>query len=296
MIDTSHRPPGAPVTNDQSTESFTARRAALFEQALVGVGFLVLFFLLPHALVGDDLQRFTDIESLLHDGRLADSRYSLVMPVLSAPFLLIGAIVGTPEWWAARFNVIVVAVGTLVARRVVRGRVDPVLFRRAILVLLFASYLTDRLRDYNAEVLSGTLVALGILCLGTDRYVTAGWAAIVLGVVNTPAAMLGLVALAAAETVRTRRLRTSYRLSRRASWSWPRHRSAGAARWRQATRETTGFVPCSPTRARPASAIRSCSASSRSCSRSAAGLVFFAPGLLLWVGTAHAARREIERR
>ena len=88
-----------------------------------------------------------------------------------------------------------------------RGHVDASLYRRILLVLLFASYLANRLRDFNAEVLSATAIALGILCLVTDRHVVLGWAAIVLAVVNTPAALLGLVAVAAAQCLATRRLR-----------------------------------------------------------------------------------------
>ena len=183
------------------------RRAAVFEQALLAGGFVVLFTLLPHALVGDDLQRFSDVQALLHHARLSDSRYSLVGPLLSSPFLLLGSVLGSPEWWAARFNVIVVAVGAYVAWRLVRGHVDASLYRRVLLVLLFASYLSNRLRDFNAEVLTATAVALGILCLVTDRHLVLGWAAIVLAVVNTPAAVLGLVGVAVAQTLATRRLR-----------------------------------------------------------------------------------------
>ena len=95
----------------------------------------------------------------------------------------------------------------LVAFRLLRGRVDPRLLRLTVLVLLFASFLTNRLRDYNAEVLTATLVALGIVCVATDRHVCAGWAAIVVGVVNTPAAFVGLVLLAGSRRCGTRRLR-----------------------------------------------------------------------------------------
>ena len=80
----------------------------------------------PHALAGDDLIRFDDIERLLHDGDLSDSKFSLVMPLASAPFLLPGEVVASPRWWAARFNVIVVAVGLGVGFRLLRrGSTKP---------------------------------------------------------------------------------------------------------------------------------------------------------------------------
>ena len=70
------------------------------ETALLVVGFGVLFVLLPHSLMGDDFARFTSIERLLHHGHVSDSRYSLVMPLVSVPLLLVGEVVRTPEWWA----------------------------------------------------------------------------------------------------------------------------------------------------------------------------------------------------
>lgn len=180
---------------------------ARVEWALIGYGFVILFFLLPHALAGDDNTRFNDIEQLLHGGRISNSSYSLTMPIISIPVLALGNLVESRSWWAGHFNVIVVAVGVLVAHGQLRGRVDARLFRLTVLSLLFASFLTNRLRDYNAEVLTATLVTCGILCLATDRHVVLGWAAIVIGVVNTPAALVGLVLMAAYQAGRTRRFR-----------------------------------------------------------------------------------------
>jgi hypothetical protein len=182
-------------------------RRAVLERGLIVAGFGMLFFLLPHALVGDDNQRFSDIEQLLHHGRLSDSKYSLVMPLLSVPVLALGNVVESPAWWAGHFNVIVVAAGAAVSCWLLRGRADPHLLRLIVLMLLFASFLTDRLRDYNAEVLTATLVAVGIICITTERHVAAGWAAIVIGVVNTPAAIVGLGLLAGWETLRNRQFR-----------------------------------------------------------------------------------------
>jgi hypothetical protein len=133
-------------------------REAVLGRSLIVGGFGVLFFLLPHALAGDDNQRFSDIEQLLHHGRLSDSKYSLVMPLLSVPVLALGNVVESPTWWAARFNVIVVAAGVAVSCWLLRGRADPRLLRLIVLVLLFASFLADRLRDYNAEVLTPAIL------------------------------------------------------------------------------------------------------------------------------------------
>jgi hypothetical protein len=185
----------------------SSRRVTLVEGGLLVVGFVVLFALLPHELMGDDFSRFHDIERLIHHGELSDSRFSLVMPLFSVPVLLIGEVVRTPEWWAAHFNVIVVAVASALILFVLRDRGDLRHVRRVLLILLFASFLTNRLRDYNAEVLTATLVALGLVLVTTRRHALLGCAAIVVGVVNTPAALVAAALVAGAEAWRARRFR-----------------------------------------------------------------------------------------
>jgi hypothetical protein len=254
------------------------------EWALLVGGLAVLFFLLPHALAGDDLTRFDDIERLLHDGDVSDSRFSLVMPLVSAPFLLLGEVVASPEWWAARFNVIVVAVGLLVGFRLVRTRIDEGLLRQFALVLLFASLLTNRLRDYNAEVLTATLVAIGIVLITSRGHVVAGWIAIVLGVVNTPAAIVGLVFLAVAEALRERRLRPLL-------WIAVAAGTIMLEAWvRRGGPLTTGYAgdhgikTVLPYSGRPGFSYPLLFGLLSILFSFGRGLVFFTPGLLLWLG------------
>jgi hypothetical protein len=187
--------------------TLTDHRRAQLETALIVVGWLLLFFLLPHQLRNDDKVRLNDIEQLLRHGHLTASKYSLVMPLISAPMIIIGNLTGSTDAWALHFNTVVVGLGVLIAYRLLRGRVDPRMFRLCVLVLLFASFLTGRLRDYDVEVTSATLIALGIICLATNQRVVAGWTAIVFAVVNTPAAIVALVLISAVQAVRTRQLR-----------------------------------------------------------------------------------------
>jgi hypothetical protein len=185
----------------------SSSRRTVIESALVVGGFLVLFVLLPHGLAGDDFIRYDDAERLLHHGDLTKSTYSIVMPLASTPVLLLGEVVRTPQWWAAHFNLIVVAAAALLLFWLLRDRLDRSFLRQILLIVLFASLLTNRLRDYNAEVFTATLFAVGLVVITGGRRALAGWAAIVLGVVNTPAALIGAVFVAAAEVIRTRRLR-----------------------------------------------------------------------------------------
>ena len=182
-------------------------RRAVFETGLLVIGWLLLLLVLPHSLQGDDYTRFADAEQLIHHGHLTDSKYSLVGPLASAPLLLLGEVIRTPAWWAVRFNLFLVGGALVAGWLLTRGRVSPALFRAFALVLLFASFLTDGLRYYGAEIFSATLFALGLLAIVADRRPLLGWAALVVACVNTPAALGGLGLVCIARALRTRRVR-----------------------------------------------------------------------------------------
>ena len=62
---------------------FGSRSTAQFEWALAIVGLVASSLVLPHRLGYDGQIRFGDIETLIHEGTLSDSPYSLVMPIVS---------------------------------------------------------------------------------------------------------------------------------------------------------------------------------------------------------------------
>ncbi len=183
-----------------------AHDTALAENVLIGLGLVVLFFLLPHHLAGDDVARFQDVEQLRAHGSLSGSRYSIIVPAISLPVVALGTLVQSPEWWATRFNVIAFGIGAVLVLRLLRDRVDGHVLRRCVLVLMFSSMLTYHLRTYNTEVASAVLVTVGLALLATRRP-KRGWALIVVAVANVPGTLGALVLIAAAETLRTRRLR-----------------------------------------------------------------------------------------
>jgi hypothetical protein len=261
-------------------------RSATIERALLGAGFLVLFFFLPHELFADDLVRYGDLQVFLHHGTTATDPYSLAGPLVSAPLVALGNWTGSPVWWASRFNVVVVALGALAAARLLRGRVDPSLLRRTLLLLLFVSLLTDRLRDYNAEVLTGTLFALGLICIATGRHVVLGWAGMVLGAVNTPAALVPLALVAVVEALRTRRLRWLLPIAASAvlimAEDWIRRGGPLATGYLQ----TRGVHTNLPYSGRPGFSYPFVLGLVSILFSAGRGLLFFTPGLTLWLSSA----------
>jgi hypothetical protein len=261
-----------------------ADRRAAIETGLIVGGLLVLLFVLPHELLGDDTTRFADVEQLIHHGHLTGSRFSLVGPLASAPLLLLGEVVGSPAWWAARFNVFVAAVGLGAGYALTRGRVSPGLFRTFALVLLFASFLTERLRNYGAEPFTAALVVLGTLAVASGWYRRIGWVAIVLGVVNTPAAIVGLALVSVARTLRARRLRPLLAPVAAALLimleAWVRRGGPLTTGYEHDFSFTT-FMPYSGRTGFSYPFVPGLVSILFSFGR---GLVFFMPGLLLWIG------------
>ncbi len=92
-----------------------ASRAAAFEVGLIALGFVVLWFFLPHWPWGDDWIRLNDIRQLIDNGHLTNSPFSLAGPLLSAPFIEIAEQFGTPWYVADHLNVAVTAVGVVAA-------------------------------------------------------------------------------------------------------------------------------------------------------------------------------------
>src|SRR5579872_1097022 len=161
------------------------------ELSLIDVGLALFLLVLPHEIGSDGAIRYQALRELIEHGTVSRMQYSFVQPLFSAPLYLIGKLWMTPDWWCARFNIILVIVARVAAFRLVPEG-DPRRFvRTCFLVLLGASMLPNHLRGYFGEVFTAVFVSLGILALAVRR-LTAGWAAIVIGVVNTPATMLGL--------------------------------------------------------------------------------------------------------
>ena len=166
-----------------------------WELALIGAGFGLLFFALPHVILSDARVRFDALTDLVEHARVPSISYSLVGPLFSAPLYYIGTLVFDPEWWVGRFNTLLLAGGVVALWALLRDRVEARLLRAFVLLLVAASMFPNHLRGYFGEVFTAVLVGVGIvaLCRG---YARLGWTAIVLGVVNTPATFVGLLFVA----------------------------------------------------------------------------------------------------
>ncbi len=136
------------------------------------------------------------------------TEFALLGTLLAAPLYLLGRWVESPEWWVARYNVILAGLGLVALWRLLRTRVEGAVLRAFLLLLLAGSMLTHQLSAFGAETFNVLALAVGLAAWTGGRQLLGG-AALALGMANVPATSVG-VALALGDWgVRHRRLRAA---------------------------------------------------------------------------------------
>ncbi|GAA1379206.1 hypothetical protein [Catellatospora chokoriensis] len=197
--------PAAPTTAEPP-----ARRpgwTAVAETVLILAGLARLVWGQQVAVVADGVDRLNSLSLLLGEGRLNNSEYSIMGPLFSTPLWLLGRAVATPEAGIEYFNLVVFATGLAALGLLLRGLVPGALIRRFMLITVAASMLAPDVGHYGSETFTMMGVMVGIVVVVRGRRRGWGWAAAVVGAVNTPATLVGLGLVSLAETWRHRRLR-----------------------------------------------------------------------------------------
>jgi hypothetical protein len=183
------------------------RIQAMIETALIIVGLLAMFFLLDHGMYGDGKKRFQALSALLQTGHLPYTPYSMVGPFFSIPFWLLGKWLATPLRFCVQYNQFLFAGGLLCFYLLLKDHMDRGLLRKFLLLLLAASMFSMHVTAYYGEVFTALCVSLGILAILLRTTPLAGWIAIILGVMNTPATLAGLICMIAKYLFDTKRIR-----------------------------------------------------------------------------------------
>jgi hypothetical protein len=176
------------------------------ETALIVGGLVIFGFVLPHYVIADAMVRYTNLLALLH-GHIPSGRYSMISPLFATPLVVFDKLAWGGMRATGLYNTIVFAVGILALHLLLRGRVDSALLRRFLLVLVAGSMFAAHVVHWNSEVFTAMAVAVGLTAVAVRRFAGLGWGAVVLGVANTPASVIGLVLVAGARMVERRRLR-----------------------------------------------------------------------------------------
>ncbi|MGX7676007.1 hypothetical protein [Plantactinospora sp. DSM 117369] len=187
------------------------RVTAVLEWALIGAGMLLLAVHPRPPMMGDGLVRYQALLQLLEQRQLPETAYSLIGPLFAAPLWMVGRWYGDPEPVLAQYNLLLFGFGLVALHLLLRDRMDRRLLRRFLLVLVAGSMAAAHVQDFYGEMFTATTVGVGLLAAtlpGTGRPTRlAGWAAVVLGVANTPASVVALGLVVGVLCFRERRLR-----------------------------------------------------------------------------------------
>lgn len=154
----------------------------------------------------DGQERFQALDALVLEGRLTDSRYSIIGPLFAVPLYLVGLLWKSPEFWCARYNFLLLALLVAALHRIFRARLAPQTLNGFLLALAAVSMFPNHQTNFFGDMFTVVSVAIGIAAVSTGR-AGLGWTLIVLGGANTPASVVGVAAVAAAEAVSHRRVR-----------------------------------------------------------------------------------------
>ncbi len=180
-------------------------RLAYAERILIVLGMLVLFFFAGKP-SSDGIARYLALDQLLRGGGVSGSAYSMIGPIFATPLWYLGKLFGSTEWWVGKFNSIIFMIGTLWLWRMLKPNVSASFIRKFILLLIAASMFGRPAMGFFGEMFTTVMVACGILALAFRPSILA-WTAIILGVGNTPATVIGLSLFAMYHAYHHRRLR-----------------------------------------------------------------------------------------
>jgi hypothetical protein len=289
------------LTDDSTGAKRYARVFAIVEIGLISVvligGLLYIFFSSLPIIDGDGYARYINIVDLLNRYSLTSAgtvipgqakgvltRYSLVGPIFAIPLLFIGQKLGRPLAWTGTYNFFVFVIGLLVTYALLRKRVDRGLLRKFFLILAVASMFPGHVPTFYGEVFTAVCVGFGILIVSICASASAGWIAIILGVVNTPATLLGLGLMLLKRILDSKRLRYILLFVAAAGLilgeSWLRRGSPFA----NAYADDSGFRTVMPYSGLPAFSYPFFFGLLSIVFSFGKGLIFFVPGLLLPVG------------
>jgi hypothetical protein len=180
--------------------------SAVVETAFIVIGWLLLAFGQEQQLGGDGLARWEAARLLFEHGEVSDTIYSLIGPLFSLPLWLIGSLVNAVDPVLRYYNVCLFGLSLIAVYWLLRRRVDEAMLRRFLILLVAGSMIAPHVRNFYGEVFTMVAVGVGILA-AVYGFKKSGWAAVILGAANTPASLVGLGLVSAAESVRFKRLR-----------------------------------------------------------------------------------------
>ena len=154
------------------------------------MGLALFFFVLSHGVDGDGRLRLDALESLL-GGSIPATKYPLIGSLPALPLILLGHLVASPDWWAARYNVLVYAAGLGLLFKLLQGQLPADVLAAFLLLLGTTAMFPNALTGFGAETFSAMAIGTGLVAWAGGRWKT-GALLLAIGVANQPATIAGL--------------------------------------------------------------------------------------------------------
>ncbi len=135
------------------------------------------------------MDRYQFMDALVHQLRITPLRYSSIGPLFSLPLWLLTLFFKEALPIIERYNFLLFAVFLVILYLWMKDWFDRKVIRTFILLLAFGSMFPGHLLNYFGEVFSAVCLALGVIGLLTKK-TAAGWALLILAVMNTPALLV----------------------------------------------------------------------------------------------------------
>jgi hypothetical protein len=192
-------------SSQRGTLGTILRNSRYLDTALILIGVVILATTSPVSL-GDGAVRYRALNTLLLHGTDTEMKYSFIGPLFSAPLWYLGGIVKSHWWWVGRYNLILFLLGLVAFWLIFRNHLDAGIVRKFMLLLIAASMFPAHVIYYYGEMFTAVLVGAGLAAVMIRRS-RAAWAAVAVGVANTPATIVGLVLVIGKRILDSRRLR-----------------------------------------------------------------------------------------
>lgn len=261
----------------------SATWSTVVEWLLVVAGVAIQLLLTSPSIASDGRIRYETLLRLVNDGKISEERYSILQSLLAVPFYYAGKPFGLAEQAVAHFNVVVFVASLWGFYALLVGHVSSVILRRTLLLLLGASMFGHHVLTFYGETLTACAALLGIAALALGRSRLAG-SFMCVSVVNTPVVLVGLLAVNGLWALRTRRWLQA---------AWPVVLSVALVMlefwWRRGSPFRSGYdgdvgaATLLPTSGQPGFSFPFVFGLLGLTLSFGKGLLFFAPGLLLYL-------------
>jgi hypothetical protein len=189
-------------------QMLSLRQREKIEPTLIVVAYVSLL-LIRRGILSDGVVRYNALASLLRDGQIPTTKFSVIGPLFSAPLWYLGQLYADPEFWLTAYTWLILGIGLNWICRLLRKFVDAGVVRQFALIVLCASMFPYQVKHYFGEPFTAMGVAVSALLVVTSGPLAAWWTWIpaVLGVANTPGTIVALGLMALKQSFDTRRVR-----------------------------------------------------------------------------------------